>query len=575
MRYILLSMALFWLVVTDSAAEAQQAPPSVPEAVRPAAEKPTTAQQLDDLVKALTTARADLKALRKKAGATKDEAEKKVLEAEIESLRKNADELLTSLENIATGGASLTLNEAPQAETFDWKQEIEDLFKPLVYELKRLTERPRRIEQLRTQQTSFEERLATAETALEKVAKVKADAQTPALKQELETIEQRLQKRRDQLNNKLAMTTLELGELLAPPEGEETADFWETARELFSGRVLNLVLAIGAFAVIYMLLRQAHLTYDRYTGRRAQGPRKFAVRMVNLLFVTLTFFFALLGAMAVLSLRGDWLLLGLMIIILVAAALALRHSLPLYVREARILLNIGPVREGERIVYQGLPWKVASLNVYSTLINPALRGGRLRVSLSELATLHSRQYDEDEAWFPTREEDYVLLDDTTFGRVVQQTPEYVQLAAVGSLKTYSIDGFLDLNPRNLSSEGFGMLVTLGLDYRYQAQITTTIRDQVEAFFRRALAAHPYGKHLKNLIVEFNEAGASSLDIALIGVFSGAAATDYFGVRRLMNKLAVDVCNAHNWVIPFKQVSVHMETPVQLDSSAETLQLTGS
>jgi len=43
----------------------------------------------------------------------------------------------------------------------------------------------------------------------------------------------------------------------------------------------------------------------------------------------------------------------------------------------------------------------------------------------------------------------------------------------------------------------------------------------------------------------------------------------------MNKLAVDVCNAHNWVIPFKQVSVHMETPVQLDSSAETLQLTGS
>ena len=165
--------------------------------------------------------------------------------------------------------------------------------------------------------------------------------------------------------------------------------------------------------------------------------------------------------------------------------------------------------------------------------------------------------------------------DTTFGRVVQQTPEYVQLAAVGSLKTYSIDGFLGLNPRNLSSEGFGMLVTLGLDYRYQAQITTTIRDQVEAFFRRALAAHPYGKHLKNLIVEFNEAGASSLDIALIGVFSGAAATDYFGVRRLMNKLAVDVCNAHNWVIPFKQVSVHMETPVQLDSSAETLQLTGS
>ena len=102
--------------------------------------------------------------------------------------------------------------------------------------------------------------------------------------------------------------------------------------------------------------------------------------------------------------------------------LALRHSLPLYVREARTLLNIGPVREGERVVYQGLPWKVTSLNVYCTLINPALSGGRLRLSLDEVATLHSRQYEEREAWLPTQEEDYVLLDDTTFGRVLQQTP---------------------------------------------------------------------------------------------------------------------------------------------------------
>ena len=574
-RYVLLSMALLWLTVTTAGAETQQLPPAEPETVRTADKKPTTVQQLDDLVKSLAAARADLKELRKKARTTRDEAEKQLLDAEMDSVRKNVDELFASLEKIATGGAIITLNEAQQSEAFDWKQEIEDLFRPLVYELKRLTERPRRIEQLRTQQAFYEERLAAAEAALEKVVTLKTDAQTPALQQELETIEQRLHKRRDQLDNKLTMTNLEFADLLAPPEEEDAASLWETAKELFSGRGLNLILAIAAFGVTYLLLRQAHLLYDRYAGRRAQGARKFAVRMVNLLFVTLTFLFALVAAMVVLSLRGEWMLLGLIIIVLVAAALALRHSLPLYVREARILLNIGPVREGERVVYQGLPWKVASLNVYSTLTNPALRGGRLRLSLKELATLHSRQHEEQEAWFPSQEEDYVLLDDTTFGRVLQQTPEYVQLAVAGSIKTYPVGAFLGLNPRNLSTDGFGMFVTLGLDYRYQPQITTTIRDQVEAFFRQGLEAHPYGEHLKKVIVEFNEAGASSLDIALIGVFSGGAAAEYFGVRRLMNKLAVDVCNAHNWVIPFNQISVHMEAPVQLGSTAGTPRLTGS
>jgi hypothetical protein len=47
------------------------------------------------------------------------------------------------------------------------------------------------------------------------------------------------------------------------------------------------------------------------------------------------------------------------------------------------------------------------------------------------------------------------------------------------------------------------------------------------------------------------------------------AADYIGVKRLLNKLVVDVCNAHNWVIPFNQVSLHVETPVQLGATAGT------
>ena len=560
-------MALFVMSIAASGADTSPSLPDQPKAEQTEAGKPDAARQLDDLVNALTTARAALKALRRKAEATRDETEKTRLEAEIENLSKNVDELLASLDKIATGGATAALAGEQEVTTFDWQSEIEDLFKPLVYELKRLTERPRRIEQLRTQQSLLEERLAAADYALGNITRLKADTQRPASQKELETIEQHLLKRRDELNNKLTGTNLELGELLAPPGEEHGASAWETTRQIFSGRVLNLILAVAAFVAIYMLLRQIHLLYQRRASRRARGPQNFSMRLVNLLFITLTVLLALLAAMMVLSVRGDWMLLGLVIIALLASALALRHSLPHYLREARTLLNIGTVREGERVVYQGLPWKVATLDVYSTLENPALRGGRLRLSLNEIATLHSRQYDEQEGWFPTREEDYVLLDDSTFGRVLQQTPEYVRLAVAGSVKTYALSTFLGANPRNLSTDGFGMFVTLGLDYRYQPEITTTMRDQVENFIRQGLEAHPVSEHLKNVIVDFNEAGASSLDIAIIGVFTGGAAADYFGVKRLLNKLAVDVCNAHDWVIPFNQVSVHMETPVQLGSAA--------
>jgi hypothetical protein len=560
-------MTLFLVTVAASGADSSRSLPaqSGPEPTKVG--KPTAAQQLDSLVNALAAARADLKELRGKAPATRDETEKKRLEVDIESLNKNVDELLASLEKIATGGATAALAEEQEVTTFDWQREIEDLFRPLLYELKRLTERPRRIEQLRTQQSLLEGRLASADAALENIIRLKADTQTPASQKELETIEQRWHKRRDELNNKLTGTILELDELLAPPEEENGANAWETTRQIFSGRVLNLILAVAAFLVTYLLLRQINLFYQRRASRRMREPQNFSVRMVNLLFITLSVLLALLAAMVVLSVRGDWMLLGLVIIALLASALALRHSLPRYLREARTLLNIGTVREGERVVYQGLPWKVATLDVYSTLVNPALRGGRLRLSLNEIATLHSRQYDAQEGWFPTREEDYVLLDDSTFGRVLQQTPEYVQLAVAGSVKTYSVSSFLGANPRNLSTDGFGMFVTLGLDYRYQPEITTAIRDQVEAFIRRELEAHPVGEHLKNVIVEFNEAGASSLDIAIIGVFTGGAAADYFGVKRLLNRLAVDVCNAHNWVMPFNQISVHMETSGQPGSPA--------
>jgi hypothetical protein len=112
-----------------------------------------------------------LKVLRKKAAVTRNETEKKQIEADIQSLNSHVEELLASLEKIATGGALQQLAEEQEATAFDWHSEIEDLFKPLVYELKRLTERPRRFELLRTRQSLLEGRLIVVDDALGNIAR--------------------------------------------------------------------------------------------------------------------------------------------------------------------------------------------------------------------------------------------------------------------------------------------------------------------------------------------------------------------------------------------------------------------
>lgn len=141
----------------------------------------------------------------------------------------------------------------------------------------------------------------------------------------------------------------------------------------------------------------------------------------------LAFVVGAVAALVVLYTVGDWLLLGLGLITLLALLLAAKNGLPHYYTQARLILNLGEVREGERIVLNGLPWQVRSLNMVAELVNPALRHGVLRVPTADLTKLSSRPVEHGDLWFPCREEDWVLLADGTFGKVVMVTSEFVQV----------------------------------------------------------------------------------------------------------------------------------------------------
>lgn len=512
----------------------------------------------DNLITTMEHVQQELSQARHAMAMAQVESERVKAAAEVESLSNELSSLQLAWEMWATGGVDLQLftpSAQQEQKKFDWREELQSVFEPILVELRRLTERPRKMERLRTEQAYYRQRLTAAEAALTSVSNYHIKAPTPELVSAFASLEDRWKKRRDDLQTRLDLANFELQELMAPRSDQEERAL-ETLKQIFTGRLLNLLLAVLAGAVVYSLFWKLNQLYVRYLMRRGRKPR-FLTRVVHLSLVLIATLLALLAGVAVLYTQGDWILLGLFIIILVGLALVLQRALPAYITEARLMLNIGPVREGERVIYHGLPWRVQTLRMQATLVNPLLSGGVLRLPLRELTPLVSRAADEREPWFPTRENDYVLLNDDAYGQVILQTPETVQLRIATAIKSFVTQSFVDQSPKNLSLEGFSVILHFGVDYQYQAEVTGVIRDTLEKELAAGLQREPQGKYLQGLVVEFAEAGASSLDFIAIATFSPQAAESYLHLRRLLQRLALDACNHHGWAIPFNQMTVHL------------------
>ena len=550
-------LLLSWFILPASAQESVE-PSYSDTGARENNRKSESWQQLEILVEIIQAADQELASLKSELQRTKDELDRKQLVEQITLKNNEVESLKLSFEMMATGVDLRLFNEQKSNGSFNWKAELQAVFQPIVAELKQLTEHPRKIERLRTEQSYYATRLPMTDVALQSIAALKDSATTPALKKQFAGLHERWQKRREEMANRLKLVTFELEETLNPSAAVGPSAL-EALGDLITGRGLNLLLALIAFIATYFILQLLARASQQFAARRYRIGRALPGRIITFVMQATSVLLATFASMAVLYMRGDWLLLGLLLILLVAIAFAAKNSLPRFMNETRLLLNIGPVREGGRVLYNGLPWKVVTLNVYSTLQNPLLRGGTLQLPLSEVGQLVSRRHAEDEPWFPSREGDYVVLEDGLFGRVMAQTPESVLIATGGAIKTYPIHAYLEQKPRNLSQQGFAVGFKFGLDYTHQAQITTTIRAQLEQAINTSMRAHALGTHVRECSVQFDEAAASSLDFIISAEVDAAAAEHYATVRRLLQSFAVDACNAHQWSIPFKQLTVHLAT----------------
>jgi len=262
-----------------------------------------------------------------------------------------------------------------------------------------------------------------------------------------------------------------------------------------------------------------------------------------------------MGPMVVFYVVEDWVLFSLGILLLLGIGLTLRNALPRYWQQIQLFLNVGTVREGERIDLDGLPWRVRQINIFSLLENPTAELSQ-RVRIDDLVDLKSRPVKRDDPWFPCKKGDWVMLSDGMRGKVAGISQELVELIERGGAhRTYLTADFLGLSPNNLS-RSFRLKETIGISYSLQRESVAGIPDTLKAHIEQRVADEGYTDELHNLRVEFEKANTSSLDIVVIADFDGALAEIYGRLRRSMQRWCVEACSEHGWEIPFTQLTLH-------------------
>ncbi|MCU7930838.1 MAG: hypothetical protein KZQ90_08560 [Candidatus Thiodiazotropha sp. (ex Codakia rugifera)] len=535
---------VFLLISTQSIAE--------DEVVGVSGKESNTLSTLLNLVTIKGNIENDIKALSKRIAVADSETQKASLKQQLAKL--DADLTLTkhNFENISAG-VDLTSLRSKDETQIDLKKELFSLLKPALDEMKDMTSKVRQKSELKEKITYYGERLGVLEGALRNIDQLRQKSDSEKLQSSLDSLADGWRKDQAFMSSEHQAARLQLDELLAA-EVSITDASQNYLKNFFQRRGLYLIEALLVVTVIILLSRFSHKAMRRLMPGFKKKHRSFRIRLLELIHRIVTTLLVILGPMVVFYVVEDWVLFSLSILLLLGMAWALRQALPRYWHQIQLFLNIGSVREGERILMDGLPWRVEQINVFSTLENPEA-GIKQRVPIDDLVDLKSRPCDLDEPWFPCKKSDWVILSDGVRAKVTGISPELVQLVERGGAQlTYQTGDFLAASPRNLSTN-FRIKEVIGVSYSLQKESTGTIPDVLHRYIQQRAELEGYGEQLLSLRVELSLANSSSLDIVVIADFKGELGDLYNRLRRAIQRWSVDACTENGWEIPFPQVTV--------------------
>ena len=533
---------------------AQEAPADAPKTpAKELTQEEKNLNSLQTIAEPLSAALAEFENLKEELEQAATEDGKEEIQTRIDAERERITQLRENFRSIL-GGSEAAEYEESNIESASIQEQITELIQPVLGELREATSEPRELDALRKSLAAAKERKKKTDTVLNRIEELTAETEDPAVVSELNSARRLWASRQAEATSQIAVYSVQIDDRM-----QDKRSIWEKLSSGFSSffksRGMNLLYAVLAAVAGYFITRKVYKWISHISPVHKTEKNNFT-RISDVLAMTVSVIVAIAGIIIVFYVRGDWLLLTLVVIFLIGVAWAGKTAIPPYLEQIRMILNLGSVREGERVIYEGLPWKVSKLAFYTTFTNPNLMGGKLRIPIRDVMGMISRPVEQKEIWFPSEADDWVILSDETYGKVIIQSPDQVVVLRLGgATKTYPTADYLSQCPLNLS-HGFRITVTFGIDYNHQAECTTTIPD---IFLKALMSAlyKDYGRDaVRSVKVEFSSAAASSLDYEILADFDGSVAQKYNPIRRKIQSVCVDACNENGWGIPFTQITVH-------------------
>lgn len=485
---------------------------------------------------------------------------KKDLVIELNELK---EKYLLSQQNFIEEATGVHIRLAPVKEApakRDILEEVQNLLGPMIDGLRRVSERPRKIEALKTNLENLKQELEKVKQADRKLTKLYEDGGFKRLKKDFKEYTRVLGTKAQGLEFEISAARRELDRLTGTKKSfiEEAT---KVVASFLSTKGKNLLLSMLTFILLLWgmyIIRKKLFSLDFLTKKLAVYTKPLMA-----LYTIIAFFTATIGGILCLYVLNDWVLVTFAILIISGILWSLKQFIPQFIEEMRLVLNLSTVREGERIVWKGLPWKVEKLGFYSRLINEDLGGGELRIAAKDLIGIYSRPIPKGEPWFPTHQGDWVVIG-SIHGKVLSQTPDQVIVKTLGGSELfYSTVDFLSSGVNNLM-KGFRIEENLGLDYGVQGKVTEHWVEIFKLEFKKRIDERYGADNFRHIDVQFSEAAGSSLNLWFCLDCKKELAQQYYALKRSMHKIFVDICNDQNLEIPFNQLTVHLPDQKQIN-----------
>ena len=459
---------------------------------------------------------------------------------------------------------SINLNqEIKSQEKANFFQDLQDILAPALMSIKQISDRPRQIQTLNERREQVEKKYQEAQTAKKRLEKFLKNNDHKELKWKLkeslkvtEDLIQKLEIDREDIKFKIIK--------IESDQEPFITKFSSIILDFFKTKGLNLLLSLITFILVFWLFKTGKTKFIsiilfRINKSENKELYQWIVRPIRVIYNVISTLFAFLLAILTLYALNDWVLVTLILFVIAALIWSSKQYFPQFLEQSKIVLNLGSIREDERVMFNGLPWQIKSLGYHCRLYNPVLSGGFLRVNTRDMMSLCSRRVVDSEPWFPTKTGDWIQLE-KTIAQVTLQSPEQVIVKTLGGENiVYQANKFYEKEPKNLSN-GFAVEFLFGLDYAHQAilfsEVIPTFKEAIDEYIPKSFPQ--LTESIIDFSIEFSQAGASSLDLRIFLKCKGTAASKKQALTRAIQSELVRVCTEKGYVIPFNQLTVHMQ-----------------